>query len=257
VGNVLNSVNVSADLVLENTKKSKTPWVGQLAGLLEEHAADLAGFLTTNPQGRQVPDFLKQLAGQLAREQANAVQELELLRQNIEHIKEIVARQQSYSKISGVREVIPMRNLVDDALLMNAGAMARHKIELVREYADVPPINVEKHKVLQILINLIRNAKIACDESGRTDKQIRIQIARSGEGVGITITDNGVGIPRENLSLLFNHGFTTRPGGHGFGLHSSALAARELGGSLTVHSDGPGEGATFTLILPGKPRTTG
>jgi len=257
VGNVLNSVNVSADLVLESTKKSKTPWVGRLAELFEAHAADLPTFLTTDPQGRQVPDFLKQLAGQLVREQENALQELELLRQNVEHIKEIVTRQQSYSKISGVMEVISLRNLVEDALLMNAGAMARHKIEIVRQYDNVPPLNVEKHKVLQILINLIRNAKIACDESGRMDKQIRIQVARSGEAARITITDNGVGIPPENLGRLFNHGFTTRPGGHGFGLHSSALAARELGGTLTGHSDGPGQGAAFTLILPGGAGNTG
>ena len=250
VGNVLNSVNVSADLVLENTKKSKAPWVGRLADLLEAHAADLAGFLSTDPQGRQIPEFLKQLAGQLVREQQTALQELELLRHNVEHIKDIVARQQSYSKISGITEVIPVRKLVEDALIMNAGAMARHKIELVREYVDVPPLNVEKHKVLEILINLIRNAKIACDESRRPDKQIHIQIARTGDSVHITITDNGVGIPPENLNRLFNHGFTTRPGGHGFGLHSCALAARELGGTLTVHSDGSGQGAAFTLTLP-------
>jgi signal transduction histidine kinase len=126
-------------------------------------------------------------------------------------------------------------------------------VEVVREFANVPTLNVEKHKVLQILVNLLRNAKYACDESGRADKRLTVRVA-NGEGrVRISVMDNGVGIPPENLTRIFNHGFTTRKAGHGFGLHSAALAAKEMGGSLTVHSDGPGQGAEFTLELPCNP----
>ncbi len=250
VGNVLNSVNVSAALVKDKTRKSKVAYVGKVAGLLAERSTDLGEFMTMDPQGRQLPGFINDLAGQLAKEQQNTLQELASLQQHIDHIKDIVSRQQSYAKISGVAEVIPARKLVEDALLMNAGSMPRHGIELIREYAEVPPVNVEKHKVLQILVNLIRNAKYACTESRRSDKQIRLQIAGSAAGVSITIMDNGVGIAPEHLNRLFHHGFTTRQGGHGFGLHSSALAARELGGTLTFQSAGPGLGAAFTLTLP-------
>ena len=151
---------------------------------------------------------------------------------------------------------VGMTDLVEDALRMNVGALARHDVKLVRDYADVPPVTVEKHKVLQILVNLIRNAKYACDDSGRPDKVLQIQVSAAPAGVRIAVIDNGVGIPAENLTRIFNHGFTTRPGGHGFGLHSSALAARELGGSLTVRSEGLGKGATFVLQLPGQPATT-
>ena len=68
--------------------------------------------------------------------------------------------------------------------------------------------------------------------------------------VKISVMDNGVGIPCENLTRIFRFGFTTRKNGHGFGLHSGALAAHELGGALRAHSDGLGQGATFTLELP-------
>jgi C4-dicarboxylate-specific signal transduction histidine kinase len=102
-------------------------------------------------------------------------------------------------------------------------------------------------------VNLIRNAKYACDESGRTDKLITILTVTDEHGVGIAVIDNGVGIPAENLTRIFAHGFTTRKHGHGFGLHSGALAAMELGGSLSAHSEGRGLGATFTLRLPFKP----
>jgi signal transduction histidine kinase len=111
-------------------------------------------------------------------------------------------------------------------------------------------VTLEKHHVLQILVNLIRNAKYACDESGRDDKRLKVQVSQTGDRVRIAVVDNGVGISAENRSRIFNHGFTTRKGGHGFGLHSGALAAKEMGGSLTVHSDGIGQGATFTLELP-------
>jgi PAS domain S-box-containing protein len=256
VGNVLNSVNISAALVVDNAKKSKVPYLGKVAALLNEHAADLGAFMSHDPKGQQLPGYLSQLAEQLAREQQNAITELELLRRNIEHIKDIVAMQQNYAKISGVTETVNVTHLVEDALRMNAGALTRHEVELVREYADVPPVTVDKHRVLQILVNLIRNAKYACDDSGRKDKQLKLQVSRTETGVLIAVIDNGIGIPQENLPRIFNHGFTTRKGGHGFGLHSGALAARELGGSLTAHSNGPGQGAIFTLTLPRQPSRT-
>jgi len=256
VGNVLNSVNISAALVVDNLKKSKISWVGRLADLLAKHPADLADFLTQDPQGRQIPGFLKDLTGQLTREQENALQELNQLRQNIDHIKDIVARQQSYAKITGVSEVVKVRDLAEDAVTINAQGLARHGITVVRDYQMAPPITVEKHKVLQILVNLIRNAKYACGESARSDQIIQLHIGRTERGVQIMVTDNGIGITPENLPRIFNHGFTTRKGGHGFGLHSGALTARELGGALTGHSEGPGKGATFTLTLPLQPGPT-
>jgi ligand-binding sensor domain-containing protein/signal transduction histidine kinase len=248
VGNVLNSVNISAALVVDQVRQSRVAKLGQVVALLNEHTADLGAFLTTDPQGRLVPSYLSQLAEHLTKEQAGAIAELELLRHNIEHIKEVVAMQQSYAMVSGVTETVNITELVEDALRMT-GVSAR-ELELVRDYAEVPLIEVQKHKVLQILVNLIRNAMFACSASDQPAKQVIIKISPAEGAVQIAVMDNGVGIAPENLTRIFNHGFTTRKGGHGFGLHSGALAAKELGGSLAVQSDGPGAGATFTLRLP-------
>lgn len=80
---------------------------------------------------------------------------------------------------------------------------------------------------------------------------LTLSVQRSGDAAAqISVADRGVGIAAENLTRIFSHGFTTRPEGHGFGLHSCVLAAREMRGSLTVHSDGAGQGAIFTLDLP-------
>jgi len=250
IGNVLNSVNVSASLVVDSVKKSKAASLARVAAMLREHEHDLGTFITSDAKGRQLPVYLGQLSEQLLADQKAAVHELDLLVKNIEHIKDVVAMQQNYARVSGVKEITNIRELVEDGLRMNAGALARHRVEVIREFGDVPLINVDKHRVLQILVNLIRNAKYACDESGRVDRRLTVRVA-NGEGrIKVSVTDNGVGIPPENLTRIFNHGFTTRKDGHGFGLHSGALAAKEMGGTLTAQSDGIGHGAMFTLEIP-------
>ena len=257
VGNVLNSVNVSATLISGQLKQSHLPALGKVAALVNEHADDLAGFLTADPKGRRLPSYLNQLSEQLVREQQNGLMELDLLCQNIEHIKDIVAMQQNYGKISGVTETVQIADLVEDALRIHAGTLARHGIELARDYAELPPIEVEKHKALQILVNLIANGWHACDEAGRNDKRLKITISRAAHGIQISVSDNGIGIPQDNLKRIFNFGFTTRKEGHGFALHSGAIAATEMGGLLTALSEGPGQGATFTLTLPLQPPNIG
>ncbi len=159
--------------------------------------------------------------------------------------------QQGYEKVLGVAESVKVKDLVEDALRMNAGALVRHDIQVSREYnSEMPSIRVEKHKVLQVLVNLVQNAMHACDDSGRAEKRVTVKACNGGDKVRISVCDNGVGIAAENMTKIFNHGFTTRKNGHGFGLHSGALAAKEMGGALLAKSDGPGQGATFILELP-------
>ncbi len=251
VGNVLNSVNVSCAVISEGMRKSRISSVARTADLLRRHQGDLAGFFDRDPAGRKLPDFLTILAGRLAAEREAMMEELHLLGRNIGHIKDIVAVQQNYAKnLGGVLETLPLQGLVEDALRMNDCSMVRHGIEIVREFEPSPAIPLEKHKVLQILVNLMRNAKHALMESGRDDMRLTVRIVRHDGGVAVSVSDNGVGIAPENATRIFAHGFTTRQDGHGFGLHSGVLAAREMGGSLTADSAGTGHGATFTLELP-------
>jgi PAS domain S-box-containing protein len=256
VGNVLNSVNVSASLVADNVRKSKVASLFKVVALLREHEQDLGTFFTSDPRGKQLSTYLSQLSEQLLNDQKATATELDLLRGNIEHIKEIVAMQQSYARVSGVTEIINLRDLVEDGLRMNVGALTRHGVNIVREFEDVPLISIDKHKVLQVLVNLIRNAKHACQDSERADKQMTVRLFDGDGRIKISVRDNGIGIPPENLTRIFSHGFTTKKDGHGFGLHSGALAAKELGGSLNVQSDGIGRGATFTLELPVRSEST-
>lgn len=251
VGNVLNSVNVSCTLLMEQLRESRMGNVSKVATLMTEPERGLPHFLTEDPRGRQIPEYLTSLAAALQEEHQFLFRETEALHNRIEHIMEIVTLQQSYGRVFGISDTIPAQQLMEDALKLNAEGLARYGIKVQREYQSIPPITVDKHKVVQILLNLIHNARFACKENDNDDKTITLRIlSPEPDWVHMEVVDNGVGIHPENMTRIFQHGFTTRKSGHGFGLHSGALAARELGGRLNVYSDGPGCGAAFRLELP-------
>jgi signal transduction histidine kinase/HAMP domain-containing protein len=251
VGNVLNSVNTSVSVMADILKASNVSGVARLAGLFDEHRNDLGGFLARDNRSETVPNYLNALAQHLASMQAKGLRELQELTRNVEHVKEIVAMQQSYAKVCGVVEMHSMTELVEDALRLQAGGLARHGVRVARHFDNLPDVLVEKHKVLQILINLFSNAKYALSGADVQERRLSVSVRRKGENrFCISVADNGMGIAPENLTRIFAHGFTTRRDGHGFGLHSGALAAREMGGTLLAQSDGLGKGATFTLELP-------
>lgn len=254
VGNVLTSVNTSCSIAIELLQQCDLSRLLKVSELLRQNASRLPDFFSTDPRGRVIPDYLEALSNTFGETKSSALAELTRLRGYIDHIKQIVAMQQSYAKVAGLEEEVEVTQLVEDALRINEAALDRHSVTVQRDFEPVPAILVDKHKVLQILVNLIRNAKYALSDSGRPDRILTLRVRPDGdEKVTIQVIDNGIGIPPENLTRIFAHGFTTRGDGHGFGLHSGALLARELGGELTAHSEGVGRGATFTLKLPLKP----
>jgi len=258
VGNVLNSVNVSATLIAERLGQARTANLARAAAMLRDKNGQLAEFLTSDPKGQLLPAYLADLSQHLENERQEARAEIDLLTRNIEHIKDIVAMQQTYARVSGTTEVLPTEALIEDALQLNVDSFTRHHIAIQRDFTAVPPVTVDKHKALQILINILRNAKHAMDDADDNEKRLTIRTRlKDGQAVAISITDTGVGIAPENLTRIFSHGFTTRKDGHGFGLHSAALAAQQMGGRLSALSEGPGHGATFIFELPlAAPATT-
>jgi signal transduction histidine kinase len=228
--------------------------------LMNEHEADLGSFLANDERGKRIPEFLRLVASHLSHDRQQVMEELVSLTKNVEHIKTIVAMQQSYAGAAGVIELVSLAELVEDALRLNASSFVKYNIIIVRNFADIPEIRIEKPKLLQILVNLLTNAKDSLVESGSQERKLIVCIRVDADEknsqqsrVVVEVIDNGVGIAKENLTRVFSHGFTTKRHGHGFGLHSSANAAKELGGSLVAQSEGLGQGATFTLDLPFRP----
>jgi C4-dicarboxylate-specific signal transduction histidine kinase len=252
VGNVLNSVNVSATLVTEKLKHSEVGTLADLSALMVENRPNLGAFLTTDERGQMIPDFISQLATCLSAEQEQLLTEVASLSKGVDHIKSIVAAQQSMAKSSNVRTLVEPSAVIETALKIG-GASHASGLVFEKHFEAIGPVELDQHKVLQILINIISNARQAvANRSDAHDGPGRIILTISSESgrVRFSVKDNGIGIAAGNLARVFSHGFTTKKEGHGFGLHSAANAAREMNGSLTVASEGVGKGATFTLDVP-------
>ncbi len=253
VGNVLNSVNTSTTVITENLRRSKLATLDKTVCVAEKNANDFVTFFQENPQGKMLIPFLRQLTDALHSEQEHNCEELSQLSKNIDHLKQIISMQQTYARSSNsVAESLTLNELVDDALQINFASLKKNQIEIVKEYCDSPLIIVDKHKALQILANLISNAKQSIEEESPQARRITLRTKVIEDECVIEVQDTGIGISAKNMKKIFTHGFTTKMDGHGFGLHSSANAANEMGGKLSSHSEGAGLGACFALSLPRK-----
>jgi C4-dicarboxylate-specific signal transduction histidine kinase len=240
---------VCSEVALERVNALCVEGVGRVVELLAEQA-DVGAFFARDPRGPKALDYLQRLSQRLASERAEIASELGQLMQHLTHVAAIVSRQQAYARTGSV-ERCALAELMDDALLLARNSHHQRSVEVIRAFAPAPDVSIDRHRVLQILVNLINNALQALHDSDRPDKRLVARIGVAAEQlVQLAIEDNGVGIAPEHAARLFQHGFTTRPNGHGFGLHNSALTAQELGGVLRFESAGPGRGATFILELP-------
>ncbi|HWE01928.1 MAG TPA: ATP-binding protein [Tepidisphaeraceae bacterium] len=254
VGNVLNSMNVSAAVVTNTLHESRIGNLCKGLAMLEEHAGDLASFIASDERGQRLPGYLAKLAPVISQEHATIAGAMESLSRNIEHIVHVVQHQQSDAREVCLRQAVNTTELAEDAIRINQTIVEQNGVEIVRDFADIPILMLDRHRVLQILVNLVSNAARALKGCDSAQKRITVKIRRNSDSVQpqvcFEVSDNGAGIAPENLTRIFTYGFTTRREGHGFGLHSAANAAREMGGSLTASSGGAGLGATFTLGLP-------
>jgi len=250
VGNVLTSVNLIVHDVQDRLRSSRISHLRGVVAMLQLEKNRLPVYFGSE-SGQALPGFLQRLDQQLDTENKKLRADVETLVGHFGHIREIIVMQQNSARLFGVTETLAASELVQDAVTVNIDSLRRHEVDLRRLMDEVPPVRADRHKVLQILVNLIKNAKDSVVASRAAGRQICLRIALQDEKtVAIAVEDNGAGIAPEVVGKIFQHGFTTKKDGHGFGLHSSVLAAREMSGDLTATSTGPAGGARFTLTLP-------
>jgi len=252
VGNVLNSVNVSAGVVAERVRSSKAPRLARLASLVDEHKEDLGDFITRDARGKHIGPYLGELSSLMCFEHAQMLSEVDALGKGLDHIRQLVASHQAYAGRSGLREAVDLRAELESAVRITEQAgFEGQELEIDWQLADAPTLRLDRHRLLEVLVNLVKNAREAlAGEAAPRKLRFATRCDADSQRLALEVSDSGPGIESQNLTKIFQHGFTTKPGGHGFGLHSSANAARELGGSLTVRSPGELGGATFVVELP-------
>ena len=250
VGNALANVNLSISLLSEILTRSRLTGLDRANTLIAQHGNDLSNFLSQHPQGRKLPVYLQTLAKHLHSEHEQLMHEARELHTHIEHVKRIIAQQQNFARGSGNASLEPTKldELINEALQFSLSS--HPEIIIKRRFVALPLLLIDRHRIMQILLNLFNNAKQALQQQ-QSPGQIDVDLAQSEPAwLTITVTDNGPGIKTEHLARIFSYGFTTKANGHGFGLHASANTATEMNGSLNCRSDGPGQGACFILRLP-------
>ena len=253
VGNVLNSVNVSVGMIHKTLERTPVGKFGRIGQMVQDHANDLSAYLAQDEKGKQIPSYIIKLAEQVNTNFTGINKELDALDSNIEHIRRIITAQQGLAKPQVLLEPIQLTDVIEQALAINRDSLEKGGIAVVREFAELPATMCDRHQVLQIMVNLINNGIHVMKAMPGRSHRLTVTIGyhpASRERAQIQVRDTGIGVKPENFKRLFTQGFTTREGGQGLGLHSSFLAAKLLGGTLSAASEGEGQGATFTLDLP-------
>ncbi len=254
VGNVLNSLNISVGLLKERLANTPIKNLPKLNELLIQNKGNLLDFLTNDEKGKQVPEFIHQMTQQWQKNHIIISKETHNVIESIQHINEIISRYKlkdiDEGEELGIQEPYLLSEVIDSTLLIASPGLIKTSIQLIIEYAPNITWVGDRVKLSQIILNLVLNAKDALLFCNQDDKKITIRSELQENNISIKVLDNGSGIDQEFLNKIFTYGFTTKPSGHGYGLHSSALAAEEMGGKLEVTSLGINQGAEFTLTLP-------
>jgi PAS domain S-box-containing protein len=253
VGNVLNSINVSCELISSNVRGPALGALGKVNGLLNEHAGDLTDFLTDDPKGSKTLEVLGFTEAALSEERDTILEETDRLMRKVGLLREVIGTQQDYARPGLFYQKVALRDVISDALALNQTRLSNHVIAVTVDCPEDITLTTQKTKLVYILINLVQNAVDALkarDDVDPGERRVRIVGSRADGDIALEIRDNGIGIPAENLTTIFNHGFTTKPGGHGFGLHTCANFIKEIGGEICAESAGAGEGSTFLIRLP-------
>ncbi len=249
VGNILNSVFVSAETIETEILNGDLLKLQKVNKLITAHKGNLAEFIT-GTKGDKLIEYLKELEILYSLKSQNLDTQLKRMKDKTIATVEVINSQQEYAKQIYLVEFEGVEKIIDNVLSIVNGSLEKHNINVLCRYSKTPSINIQKSKLIHVLINLLNNAIDSLKTFSVSKREIIISTKDNVESVFITILDNGQGISKQSLTKVFNHGFTTKVDGHGFGLHSCANYAQEMGGDLFVESEGVGKGALFTITLP-------
>ncbi len=250
IGNALTGANVKVQN-LHQTFQNEAPTghLEQLLKLLKQEESRLGDFLTHDDRGKKVLPYLEVISQELIDQHNAHKQMITLLRKDLSTVSQLISKQQSHAKFTGTVENLLLAECVEDVLALQAYEIDKYHVKVQRDYQPSITLSSDRHKVLQILTNLISNA-IQAMHKNQEPKVMFIKVSKEGEQVVFSVSDNGIGITEEQMSHMFRYGYTTKKSGHGFGLHSCSIDAKILGGTLNCVSEGRGKGATFTLMMP-------
>lgn len=249
IGNVLNSINVSAHAIKDLAGSSLPEDFTMAMKLLESKIDDIENFICMDPKGEKLMQYLIKLGDSFLRLQVSLRNNISRLSEKIDMIDDIVTAQQNYTGVKSTMEELDVVPVIEDALKMNIASLEKYGVRVVKDYKRPILAMAQKTKLFHVLANLVKNAMEAMLERPEDSRMMTLSVRSSGDTCTISVRDTGQGIPEDMLESIFAYGYTTKKGGHGFGLHSCANYMTEMEGRIWAESGGSGKGSVFMLQL--------
>ncbi len=257
IGNAITPLAVRLQKLHQNKVESQfSSYLQQLCSLLEQHQSDLEDFFCSS-RGQQFLPFLKQLTQTSDQQKEDELKSMDVMAHQLDHITEIIALQQKYATQQSNTEEIQISQVIDDAMEMMKPAFDKRNIIVLEEVQpELPRIQNDPNKLVQIFMNLFKNSIESIDQCLRAPKEgyqgtVRVGVGTVGvDQLHIYVKDNGQGAEPESLKRAFEFGYSTKKRGSGFGLHDCANFIRFHKGTVELTSEGIGKGATITFTLP-------
>ncbi len=250
VGNVLNSVKTSVQVIDNILKESLIINFKRANDLLRENMDTLEEFLINNSKGKMLMEYYLRIEEGLSKEHFQIEELTNRLIRMVDAIADIISAQQNYTNVDFLVEKSSLDKTVDDALTMMIQLITNQQVIVKRIYNKIPQVEIQKIKLLHTIINIIKNACESMENTQPDNRILTIVIdycEMDKNAACIKMSDTGHGIHPENLEKIFSYGFTTKSGRHGLGLHSSANYMTEMGGKLWAENNESGKGTSFIL----------
>ena len=257
IGNAITPLAVRLQKLHQNKVDSQfSSYLQQLCSLLEQHQSDLGDFFSSS-RGQQFLPFLKQLTQTSDQQKEDELKSMDVMAHQLDHITEIIALQQKYATQQSSTEEIQISQVIDDAMEMMKPAFDKRNIIVLEEVQpELPRIQNDPNKLVQIFMNLFKNSIESIDQCLRAPVEgyqgtVKVGVGTVGvDHLHIYVKDNGQGAEPESLKRAFEFGYSTKKRGSGFGLHNCANFIRFHKGTVELTSEGIGKGATITFTLP-------
>ena len=252
--NILNSIHVSTGVIHQQLREFHLEDFGRVADMLDAHSSNLGWYLSQDPKGKKIPNFLGRLSQGLLEKHSFTVQELNALQANLEQLEYLLVTGQGSNRAGGFRESAPFAGILDEVIVLHHDELDRLGVQVVRNYQAVPDGIMEVNALRPILLNIVRTAINAMRNLPGRPHCLTLHILPCPDReqfVRIQVVDTGVGIPVEMLTQVVSLGCSQDRAGTWLpNLYTSNLAAKELGGALRIWSEGIQQGTSLTLDLP-------
>jgi PAS domain S-box-containing protein len=252
IGNAVTPLNVLMEKIKSGELASITRYLQKCHEDLKSHTADLAQYLSDGHRGRQVFEYMGELIASLGDHDKKQFDMLEKMESALSYISQILTLQQFYASGSQeIKEKVDINDLFEDAIQLQTGTLEKREISIKRNYTQsLPKLLIDKNRLMQVIVNLIKNSceAIELQHTGPRQKAIEITTFTQNGRLGFDIADNGIGIDPGDIDTIFDLG-QSKKGSSGFGLYYCKMFIENSNGELIFSSRGIGKGASVKIVF--------